>query len=309
MVGYLILPSFSQAADIQGGSGVSLNWAGYVATGGTYTGVGGSWTMPYSVSATSTLSADATWVGVGGISTNDLIQAGTQTVWQNGQAQYQAWWEALPRDSQNIPVTVHPGDSVTVNLIQQSANTWQISFRNNTTQQNYQTSVTYTSALSSAEWIEEMPSTSGGRSVLIPLDNFNTVTFTGGYAIKNGSQLNLAQAGAQALTMQTSGGLALATTSALNSDGATFSVTRTTNSSTAATGNGWTYYTQGHRWSRGVESVREYERKTNTGRSERGNGLNFGRRFGWMQNFSGRMRGLENSAIRFKFSGGVFRDR
>src|SRR5205807_743579 len=54
----------------------SSNWSGYVANGGSFTAVTATWVVPQ-VSATST-GADATWVGIGGLNSRDLIQAGTQ---------------------------------------------------------------------------------------------------------------------------------------------------------------------------------------------------------------------------------------
>src|ERR1041385_7576167 len=52
-------------------STAAYNWAGYVASGGTYTGVSGSWVVP-SVSDPTGESADATWVGIGGVGSDDL---------------------------------------------------------------------------------------------------------------------------------------------------------------------------------------------------------------------------------------------
>src|SRR5207302_942885 len=85
-------------------SGVSSsNGSGYAATGGTFTAVSGAWTVPQ-VSAT-TAGLDATWVGIGGMTTNDLIQAGTQAmVSGRGGVQYEAWIELLPRSSQTVPL-------------------------------------------------------------------------------------------------------------------------------------------------------------------------------------------------------------
>src|SRR5581483_2433440 len=136
----------------------SLNWAGYVATGGTYTQVSGTWTIP-SVANTNSLSADAAWVGIGGIGSQDLVQAGTQAITGQGNTtQYQAWVETLPQASEAVPLTVNPGDSVSVGINLVSGNTWQFNFTDNTTNQSYSTTRQYNSNLSSAEWIEEMPS-------------------------------------------------------------------------------------------------------------------------------------------------------
>jgi hypothetical protein len=238
-------PAFAQTPPNAGvGAGTSANWAGYVATGSTYTGVGGTWTIPTpSVSTSTRVAADATWVGIGGVSSKDLIQAGTQAIVQNGAVTYQAWYETLPQYQQQVPVTVHGGDSVTVSLNETSTNNWQLSFNDNTTGQQYQTTISYTSSHSSADWIEEMPIGGTGRvNGYLPLDSFGTAQFTNGYAVVNGSQETLAALGAQPLTMVAGGGQALATPSALGSDSASFSVARSSVSASsqyAQGGKGW----------------------------------------------------------------------
>ncbi|HVY67507.1 MAG TPA: G1 family glutamic endopeptidase [Patescibacteria group bacterium] len=227
------------------GSDSSYNWAGYVATGGGYTAVSGSWTVPQ-VQSTGGFSGDATWIGLGGISSNDLIQTGTQAIVQNGSVSYQAWYELLPAYSQPVSLAVTAGDSISAGIAQAGNNIWTITLRNNTTGQSYQTTVNYISSLSSAEWIEEMPSQ--GNNNFIPLDNFGTVQLSGAYASRNGQNLNLAQLSPQTLTMVNFGGQALAAVSAINSDGASFSVSRTTASSSS----GITTIPYGRRGSRRV---------------------------------------------------------
>jgi hypothetical protein len=178
----------------------------------------------------------ATWVGIGGVTSHDLIQAGTQDVAAGGgQAQFQTWIETLPQASQQVPLAVEPGDSVTVAINEQGAGTgaWQISMKNNTSGQSYQTSVTYASSESSVEWIEEAPS---GASGVLPLDQFNSVSFSAGSAVQNGQPADLTQANAQAITMLNSSSQPLAVPSAIGSDGSSFSVART--SAPATTGNG-----------------------------------------------------------------------
>lgn len=225
------------------GTMVSSNWSGYVATSGSYTTVSGKWTVPQATDETADLAADVTWVGIGGVSGSDLIQAGTHNFIQNGTSTYGAWYELLPASLVEVPLAVHPGDVMAVSITQQSSGQWLISFRNNTSGQSYQTSVSYTSSLSSAEWIEEMPSSQYG---LIPLDDFGTVSFFEGYAIKNGAQYSISGAAAEPVTMVTNGEYALATPSALGSDGSSFTVTRndttvttTTTSSSTVTDDGF----------------------------------------------------------------------
>ena len=210
------------------GLNVSNNWAGYVATGGTFSSVGGSWIIPQ-VNTTG-ISSDATWVGIGGVASNQLIQTGTRAVVNNNaQVSYQAWYEILPANSQKIPLSINPGDYITASIAQQSANQWTISLSDITTGQNYQTNVTYASSLSSAEWIVEMPVL--GR-YFIPLDNFGSVQFNALSTVKDGTTLTPAQANAQSIVMVNQIGQVLAQPSELGSDGASFTITRTASTST-----------------------------------------------------------------------------
>jgi hypothetical protein len=206
------------------GQGISQNWSGYAAAGGGYTAVSATWTVPQP-DASGSAAASATWVGIGGETSRDLIQAGTEeTVGSSGRVRYDAWIETLPQASHPISLPVHPGDSVTVSLAEQQPGSWLITFQNNTTGQDYQQTLTYNSSHSSAEWVEEAPSS--GRRVL-PITSFGAVTFTNASAVKDGKTVNLAQAGAQPITLIGTGGQALAAPSKLTTDGAGFTVTRT----------------------------------------------------------------------------------
>jgi hypothetical protein len=207
-----------------GAAGQSRNWAGYAATGGSFTAVSGTWAVP-TVSAGRTPAADATWVGIGGIRARDLIQAGTDATVQSGQVRYTAWVELLPQASQPVPLAVGAGDTVNVSITQQTDETWQIRIRNTTTGQSYEKIVTYQSSRSSAEWIEESPV--AGRRTLLPLDNFGTVKFTGATTVEDGQQRTIAQAGGQAITMSSRTEQPLAQPSALGRYGTSFSVRRT----------------------------------------------------------------------------------
>ena len=208
-------------------SGTSANWAGYVAQGSTYTAVSGTWVVPTVSVANTSTAADATWVGIGGVASQDLIQAGTQAVVQNGSVQYQAWYELLPNYQTQISLSVHAGDSVSVSFAEVSPNDWSLTFMNNTTGQVYQKNITYTSSHSSAEWIEEMPVGGTGNALgYLPLDNFGTAAFSNAHVVANGMSETLSSANAQPLSM-VAGGQSLAVPSSVGSDGASFSVART----------------------------------------------------------------------------------
>jgi hypothetical protein len=214
------------AADGNAGpAAMSSNWAGYAATGGAYTAVSGTWTVP-EFAASSPTGLDATWVGIGGIDSRDLIQAGTQEQTSGtGQTQYSAWVETLPQPSRTVPLVIHAGDSISVSLSEPSRGSWVVSLTNNSTGRTYQDTVQYSSSNASADWIEEAPS--AGRGGVLPLDDFGTLNITGAAAVKNGQNVSLAETGAGAIHLDSTNHQSLATTSAVGADGSSFSVTRT----------------------------------------------------------------------------------
>ncbi|HZQ97324.1 MAG TPA: G1 family glutamic endopeptidase [Chloroflexota bacterium] len=202
----------------------SSNWAGYAATGGSFTAVSGTWAVPHPAT-TGAAGESAVWVGIGGENSRDLIQAGTEEIVSGtGQVRYDAWVETLPAAPHQVPFVVRPGDTVSVSIVQQSGDGWTVSFANATTGAAYQQNVQYRSSLSSAEWIVEAPG--GFRGQTGPLDDFGTVTFTSCSAVADGKTVNLADAGARPITLVGRGELPLATTSPLTPDGAGFTVTR-----------------------------------------------------------------------------------
>jgi len=210
----------------------SKNWSGYASTNGSFTSVSGTWTIPL-VSESGHTSSDATWVGIGGIKSTDIIQAGTQNIISSsGQIISSPFYEMLPDNAVAVTsLQIKPGDSITVNIIQQShTNQWQISIRNNTTSQMYIATVTYSSSLSSAEWIEEAPS--NGTNIL-PLDNFSSLQLTGGSATQNNVSTTISGSGSFEITMVNSSDQVISIPSTLGSDGASFSVSRSNATSTA----------------------------------------------------------------------------
>jgi hypothetical protein len=211
--------------------GTSRNWSGYVATGGTYTSVTGTWVIAKPDQKTP--GVDATWVGIGGAHTTDLIQAGTgATVNPDGTVAYDAWTETLPQSARTVALTVNAGDTVTVTLTEESAGSWSIEMKNVTTNKTYTTTLGYNSSKSSAEWIMEAPSI--GRTIA-PLDSFGTVKFSAASTVVDGTKQTLKAAGAKPVTMTNSGSQPLAIPTAIGADGSSFNVDRT---STPSTGGG-----------------------------------------------------------------------
>jgi len=217
------------------GQSQSRNWSGYEASGGNYTSVSGTWTVPQINSGSA--GADATWVGIGGVSSHDLIQAGTEaTAGGTGRVRYDAWVETLPQVSHPVPLVVSPGDAVTVSISEQSPGQWLVNLKNDTSGQSYQVTEQYTSSHSSAEWIEEAPSTAGRGVRTVPLDNFGTVSISNATTVKDGQTASISQAGGQPITMINASRQPVASPSALSSDGKGFSVSRTANAAAPASG-------------------------------------------------------------------------
>ena len=218
-----LTPALSSAEKATGYD--STNWAGYVSTSGGFTAISASWTVPRPTGNGVSTSADATWVGIGGITTSDLIQVGTANqVTAGGQVTSTIFYELLPGNAITVTsVPVSPGDVVKASL---SVNNglWTITATNLTTSRSFSTAVNYASSYSSAEWIQEDPAYSNGT--LVPFDNFGSVTFSGGLATRSGVVSNLAGLGLQPVTMLKVAGQPMATPSSLTSDGAGFNVVR-----------------------------------------------------------------------------------
>jgi len=125
-------------------------------------GVSGTWTVPQVAPAANGASGvGATWVGIGGVKTRDLIQGGTEDSGSGSRNEYQAWIEMLPAASKQVPLAVRPDGSITVSIDEQGAGSqnWLIVLTNSTSGKVYQTTVHYTSSRSSVEWIEEVGAT------------------------------------------------------------------------------------------------------------------------------------------------------
>lgn len=193
-------------------------------SGAKYTKVSGSWTAPVPTGNGRSTTADAAWIGIGGVSSNDLIQVGTEnTVTAAGQVDTAVFYELLP-DAPIYPstISVTGGDTISASITETSPGQWTVSLSDTTNGQSFTTSVSYASSYSSAEWIEEDPSFASGS--LVPFDNFGSVPFSQTFATANGVSQNIASGTAGSITLVNRRGAAIATPSALGADGASFSV-------------------------------------------------------------------------------------
>ena len=165
-VGVLIPAHKGQKLPLHGGTTDSLNWSGYAVTPGSgVTAVSSTFTVPSA--GLDPPGFAATWAGIGGYNTSDLIQAGVeeQSAPSNSVLgdQYQAWYELLPASETPISgctgdssCTVTPGDHVSVDISNVSGDTWSISL-SDAGKWSWSKDVNYSSSGSSAEWILEAP--------------------------------------------------------------------------------------------------------------------------------------------------------
>ena len=230
-------PSMSVAPRIHDGSVSSTNWSGFAVTGsaGSVSDAKGSWVVPtIQGNCPSTNQYSSFWVGIDGYSSGTVEQTGTDSDCQNGVPTYYAWYEFFPHPSFLINgISVHPGDLMSAEAHALGNGKFTVSISDATTGQSFSTSSTvHRAQQSSAEWIAEAPSSSGG---ILPLANFGTVRFgldnTGVgstcYATIGVTTAAFGTFGSnvQKITMVTSGGATKASPSNPSSDSTSFSVT------------------------------------------------------------------------------------
>ena len=225
--GTLIPAHKGQVLPLHGGTTSSLNWSGYAVTPGSgISAVSSTFTVPTAGLVPPGFAA--TWTGIGGYSTSDLIQAGTaeQSLPSNPVLgpQYYAWYELLPNSETQLTncsgdanCTVTPGDNVTVNISNVSGNTWNISLTDSG-KWSWSQNVNYSSSESSAEWILEAP-TLVAQTVLAPV---GTVHFGPTSTYTDGSGTHTIAAGNPTQIDLGTGPVNEATPSALASDGQSF---------------------------------------------------------------------------------------
>ena len=143
----------------------STNWAGYIASGTTFTGVGGTWNVP-SIVPSQPAQYAAQWVGIDGVLNSDLIQTGTGETTSGGTTSYDAWFELLPAYEVEINAPVAPGDVMAATVTEGSPGSWTIYIEDQTQGWHYTNTFSYSIAAQTAEWIEEAPTVDGSQSTL-----------------------------------------------------------------------------------------------------------------------------------------------
>lgn len=153
------------------------NWSGYAVTGGPYTRISATFTVPYLTLAAGCNEETWEWVGIDGArgspGAEDLIQAGigesmsdpATGVCTPGTFYIWPWWEVLPAPETPVSgwrgTAVRAGDQVTVTIQRIGGSNWSIRLTDNTSGGSFSTEQTYNGPASSGEWILEAPADSG----------------------------------------------------------------------------------------------------------------------------------------------------
>ena len=201
----------------------SADWSGWDVTGGTYSSVSASWTVPTVTCKPGETSYSAYWVGLDGDGSSSVEQTGTSSDCDAGTPSYSAWYEFFPEDSVSLPNTVKAGDKIKASVVS-VAGTDQYKLVLTDTTQNWtktQTGTSPSGSGASAEIIAEAPSGSTSGNSVLPLADFKTMTFSD-VQVDGGKISDIDSA--RKIAMVDSDGSPMATVSALNS-GDSFTVT------------------------------------------------------------------------------------
>ncbi len=213
-------------------TGTSANWAGYAASGVTFTDVRASWTQPSVKCLSSAPQASSFWVGLDGFAptSTSVEQIGTDSDC-NGlhRPQYYSWYEVVPAPSVPLPAkdAVHAGDTMSAN-VSGVGTVYTLELRDWTAGWHFSTQQTSTAGQhSSAEWVAEAPSTcSRFFCRVMPLADFGTVTFTNAAATATTTMQpsTISAFSHDQIVMVTGSGLPKARPSTLTNKGTKFTV-------------------------------------------------------------------------------------
>lgn len=172
----------------------SSNWSGYVAGAdlsgtsgdGSVTYAAGEWVVPV-LKPTPDDTYCAVWVGIDGFNSGSVEQIGTSHNWINGAQQNYAWFEMYPNGSYEITgFPVVNGDVISARVAYKGNNTFTLVIVNHTQGVSATIPSSYTMASgvarSCAEWVVEAPYSGG----ILPLSDFQKVTFNYCSAVING---------------------------------------------------------------------------------------------------------------------------
>jgi Peptidase A4 family len=163
-------PGFAPHTDTFGG-----NWAGYAASGQTFTSITGSWTEPQ---ATCTARHDlyAPWVGLDGYNDRTVEQTGVQTSCSTGTPVDSGWYEMYPAAPRYYSNPVSTGDTITATVTYQGGTSYSLTLKDVTKGWSHTVTKSLSARNASAEAVIEAP---GGFPGLPSGVTFNNVTVNG----------------------------------------------------------------------------------------------------------------------------------
>jgi hypothetical protein len=173
----------------------SSNWSGYAVTGGVFSSVSGSWTVPAISCAASSTSFSSQWIGIDGESSDTVEQDGTEADCVSGSPYYGAWYEMYGDPSVDggyeVPLSnpVDAGDAMSA-TVAISGTTWTLAITDTTQNWHFSIAIPTPSpapAQSSAEWIGERPMVCSSTCGLATLSNFGSISFSSATATDAGT--------------------------------------------------------------------------------------------------------------------------
>jgi len=193
----------------------STNWSGYLSpeVSGAYHETSTTFTVPTSITCTSTDTASSFWAGIDGDGDGTVEQDGVEADCTGGQLALYAWLETYPAPEEEIAngaaaAPVKPGDVVVSSVIEDSLSEYTLAVEDKTQQWTFDDEVPmptgYTGSDLTSEVITEATTecTSPSSCAIMPLTNFGKVAYASAsyngataYTSSNTSPIELVQNG------------------------------------------------------------------------------------------------------------------
>jgi Peptidase A4 family len=146
------------------------NWAGYAASGGSYTTITATWTEPKATCQTRS-PLYAPWIGLDGYGDQTVEQTGVQTACSTGKPVESGWYEMYPAAPVYYSNPVSIGDTISATVTFEGGNSYQLTLSDTTKGWTHTVTKSLSASNASAEAIIEAP----GGFPRLP----NGVTFDG----------------------------------------------------------------------------------------------------------------------------------
>ncbi|CAB1130172.1 protein of unknown function [Candidatus Hydrogenisulfobacillus filiaventi] len=159
------------------GAEASRNWSGYVAHGQNVEAVQARWRVPVA----STPGSVAVWVGIGGVTTRRLLQAGTLTQYGPVGSSTMLWIEGLPRGMEPVLDGLSPGETVRVVIRRTAPGQWAVALAAGGQHHTYTIRYHLPPGPDTAEWVVEDPYRP--HQGFVRLTDFSPVQLSGASAV------------------------------------------------------------------------------------------------------------------------------